>query len=55
MAKEISEEEKKRIEEMIDGLVKRAKKASEEKATEVKDEKSNTFCLFSCIVLILGR
>ena len=30
MAKEISEEEKKRIEEMIDSLVKRAKKASEE-------------------------
>jgi len=30
MAKEVSEEEKKRIEEMIDGLVERAKKASEE-------------------------
>ena len=30
MAKEVSEEEKKRIEEMIDGLVKRAKRASEE-------------------------
>lgn len=30
MAKEVSEEEKKRIEEMIDSLVKRAKKASEE-------------------------
>ena len=30
MAKEISEEEKKRIEEMIDSLVERAKKASEE-------------------------
>ena len=30
MAKEVSEEEKKRIEEMINGLVERAKKASEE-------------------------
>ena len=30
MAKEVSEEEKKRIEEMIDGLVEKAKKASEE-------------------------
>ena len=30
MAKEVSEEEKKRIEEMIDGLVKRAQKASKE-------------------------
>ena len=30
MAKEVSEEERKRIEEMIDSLVERAKKASEE-------------------------
>ena len=30
MAKEITEEEKKQIEEMIDDLVKKAKKASEE-------------------------
>lgn len=30
MAKEISEEEKQKIEDMIDGLVQRARKASEE-------------------------
>ena len=30
MAKEVSEEERKRIEDMIDSLVERAKKASEE-------------------------